>query len=311
MFEIIQYTSSYREQWNEFVRNSKNGTFLLNRDYMDYHSNRFIDNSMMIFRKGKLYAILPANIKGTELHSHQGLTYGGLLMSDKNSTMDTLEIFNLINQKIKELGVKVVIYKPVPHIYHSLAAEEDLYALFKLNAKLVVRNISSTIFQDNKLKFIESRKSGVRKALLNNVIVEESLNYTAFWDVLCANLSAKHNIKPVHNLSDIELLHSRFLDQIKLFVAKKDNVVIGGTVVYELGQVIHTQYIAATEEGKHIGALDLLFHILINEIYINIPIFDFGHSTEEAGHVLNERLIFQKEGFGGRGICYDTYRYEI
>lgn len=311
MFEIIQYTSSYREQWNDFVRNSKNGTFLLNRDYMDYHSNRFIDNSMMIFRKGKLCAILPANRKGTELYSHQGLTYGGLIMSDKNSTMDTLEIFNLINQKIKEQGVKVVIYKPVPHIYHSLAAEEDLYALFKLDAKLVVRNISSTIFQNNKLKFIESRKSGVRKALLNNVIVEESLNYTAFWDVLCTNLSAKHNTNPVHNLSEIELLHSRFPEQIKLFVAKKDNVVIGGTVIYELGQAIHTQYISATEEGKHIGALDLLFNVLINEIYINIPIFDFGQSTEEAGRVLNERLIFQKEGFGGRGICYDTYRYEI
>ena len=39
--------------------------------------------------------------------------------------------------------------------------------------------------------------------------------------------------------------------------------------------------------------------------------FDFGVSTEQRGSYLNEGLIFQKEGFGGRAICYDTYAIDL
>jgi hypothetical protein len=59
------------------------------------------------------------------------------------------------------------------------------------------------------------------------------------------------------------------------------------------------------------GALDLLFHELINNYYVDYPIFDFGQSTEQNGNYLNGGLIFQKEGFGGRGAVYETYRYTL
>lgn len=75
--------------------------------------------------------------------------------------------------------------------------------------------------------------------------------------------------------------------------------------------VVHTQYISANLEGKEIGALDLLFDYLINTEYSNYKIFDFGQSTENNGIYLNESLIFQKEGFGGRGVVYDIYEYEL
>jgi len=29
------------------------------------------------------------------------------------------------------------------------------------------------------------------------------------------------------------------------------------------------------------------------------------------GMHLNEQLIFQKEGFGGRGVVYETYKYNL
>lgn len=55
----------------------------------------------------------------------------------------------------------------------------------------------------------------------------------------------------------------------------------------------------------------MLFNHIINEVYANRCIFDFGKSTEQAGAFLNRNLIFQKEGFGGRGVCYDTYEYDL
>ena len=42
-----------------------------------------------------------------------------------------------------------------------------------------------------------------------------------------------------------------------------------------------------------------------------IAYFDFGKSTERHGEYLNEQLIFQKEGFGGRAVCYDTYVWTV
>lgn len=314
MFEIKEYSASDKRQWNDFVEKSKNGTFLFNRDYMDYHSDRFRDHSIMVLRKGALYALLPANLSGKQLYSHQGLTYGGLIMSSKASASEILEVFRYINEHLKSEGIESVIYKPTPYIYHKMPAQEDLYALFRLtNARIVARNISSTIYQDTKVKFIESRKSGIRKAMKAGLKIKESNDFTQFWKVLCDNLMSNHNVNPVHSLKEITLLADLFPKKIRLYVVEDEyGNTLGGTVIYEANeQVVHTQYISASPEGKALGALDLLFDYLINDRYLSVPVFDFGQSTENMGKYLNENLIFQKEGFGGRGVIYDIYEYNL
>ena len=312
MYRIEIYTSGQKNNWNTFVDNSKNATFLFYRDYMVYHANRFRDFSLMIYRKDKLFALLPANIENDILYSHQGLTYGGLLMSAKATVIDVLDTFNSINIFLKQNNIKKVIYKPSPYIYHLFPSQEDLYALFKTtDLHIVGRNISSTIYQENKIKFIESRKSGIRKALNNNVTVKLSEDFEAFWNILDTNLKNKYGVAPVHTLDEILLLQSRFPDNMKLYLAYQNDTPLGGTLVYLTKRVIHTQYISASVEGKELGVLDLLFDYLINHEYINYPIFDFGQSTEKMGNILNESLIFQKEGFGGRGVLYDIYEYNI
>lgn len=314
MFEIKRYTAQNKAEWNRFLETAKNATFLFNREYMDYHSDRFQDNSLMVYRKGALYALLPANVRGNTLYSHQGLTYGGLIMNKKATTAEIMEVFSLINQFVKDEGVEKVIYKPTPYIYHTVPAQEDLYALFRLtDAHVIGRNISSTIYQEDKIKFIESRKSGIRKAKNTHISIEESDDFGAFWEILESNLQLRYGVKPVHSLDEIKLLAGRFPDKIKLFLAKsEDGRALGGTVIYiTCPRVVHTQYISANLEGKENGALDLLFDYLINEKFCDYPIFDFGQSTEEQGRVLNESLIFQKEGFGGRGMLYDIYEYSL
>jgi hypothetical protein len=76
-------------------------------------------------------------------------------------------------------------------------------------------------------------------------------------------------------------------------------------------QVLHTQYISANPEGKACGAIDLLFDTLINDVYQDYPYIDFGKSTVSDSARLNYQLIFQKEGFGGRAVCYDTYEWML
>lgn len=310
--EIIRYRREDKELWNSFVSKARNATFLFDRNYMDYHADRFDDNSFMFYHKGKLKAVLPANVAGDTLYSHQGLTYGGLLLDKKATVEDVLECFDSLNSWLRENGISKVVYKALPWIYQQYPSEEDLYALtWKCKAQLISRDISSSIVVDNKLKFAESRKSGIRKALLLNIEVGESNDVDGFWHVLEDNLGNRYNAKPVHTSSEMKLLMSRFPNNIKLYVAKMNGEIVGGTLIYVTPQVVHTQYISASVEGKKHGALDLLFDYIINKVYANCRYFDFGKSTEQGGAYLNEPLIFQKEGFGGRGVCYDWYQWEL
>ena len=312
IFEVKRYLADNRDEWNSFVAKSKQGTFLFDRNYMDYHADRFLDHSLMVYRKGHLYALLPGNEHEQVFYSHQGLTYGGLLTTSKATTADIAETFKAINGYLHNQVFTTVVYKTIPWIYHELPAEEDLYALTNIcNARILVRHISSAIFLNRHLPFNESRKSGIRKALRNGVEVRETNDLSAFWKILDENLENKYGAKPVHTLPELCLLKSRFPSNIRLFMAYRGNEALGGTLLYVSRQVVHTQYISASVEGKAIGVLDLLFDYLINKKSWLEPYFDFGKSSDGDGHDLNASLIFQKEGFGGRGVCYDWYSYTV
>lgn len=312
MFEVRTYTRNDSAAWNDFVGRSKQGTFLFDRRYMDYHADRFMDHSLMVYRRGSLYALLPANACGETLHSHQGLTYGGLLTSKKTTAEEVCQTFAAINSHLQAEGFNHIVYKAMPWIYHRLPAEEDLYALTQVcKAQLLTREVSSTIVLDSRLPFAESRKSGLRKAQREGICVSESHDLNAFWNILNSNLHNKYGTAPVHSLAELQLLQSRFPKQIRLFMASKNGTPLGGTLLYLTPQVVHTQYISASPEGKRLGALDAIFDVLINQMAWQQRYFDFGKSTEEQGRRLNAPLIFQKEGFGGRGVCYDTYEWRL
>lgn len=312
MFEIKRYTGADAAEWNAFVATSKNGTFLFDRGYMDYHADRFTDFSLMIYRDGQLYALLPANVADGVLYSHRGLTYGGLVTGAEATAAATVELFRCMNEWLRGAGIVRVVYKALPWIYHRIPAEEDLYAIFRVcHATLLSREISSTIPGRDRLRWSHGRKCGVNKARNNGITVEQSDDLRAFWQVLDSNLGRKYGVRPVHTVEEMELLRSRFPERIRLYVARRQGEVLGGTVLYLTGKVVHSQYISACEEGKRLGAIDAIFDKILNHDFADAAFFDFGKSTEDGGHRLNDSLIFQKEGFGGRGVCYDTYEWTL
>ena len=313
MFEIRRYTAERADEWNAFVAASKNGTFLFDRRYMDYHGDRFEDCSLMVYFKSRLYALLPANRLDDTLYSHQGLTYGGLVMSDSSTTALVRELFREMNDWLREAGVRKVVYKHVPWIYASLPAEEDLFALANVcRASLSSRDVGSVVMLNRRLKFSTLRSRCVKKALKAGVEIRESQDCSEFWPLLEANLKAKYDARPVHSLGEIALLRSRFPRQIRLLVACREGRVIGGTLLYICARTVKTQYISANEEGRRVGALDLLFTTLMDQCSENgAEYFDFGTSNLPDNNDLNDSLIFQKEGFGGRAVCYDIYEYSL
>ena len=312
MVEIRLYSPQCEAEWNAFVDRSKNGTFLLDRRYMDYHSDRFADSSLMVYRDGRLFALLPANRVGARLCSHGGLTYGGLLTGTDATAQAVIEAFEAINAFLRSEGITGVTYKAIPWIYHRVPAEEDLYALFRVcGARLVAREISSAIILPHRLKWHRDRRYGINRCRNNGVEISRSDDFEAFWPLLDDNLMRSHGVHPVHSLDEIRLLKGRFERSIVLYVARREGVVLGGTVLYITPQVVHAQYISASPEGKALRVIDAIYNKILNEDFADGLYFDFGKSTEDCGRVLNTSLIYQKEGFGGRGVCYDTYEWDV
>ena len=118
-YKIERYTPDKESEWNSFVDSSRNGTFLHKRGYMDYHAHRFADHSLMFYCRTELAAILPAHIKDDSFCSHNGLTYGGLLLPDSTTTAEVLELFGVMLKYLNtNTATTRIIYKPTPHIYH-------------------------------------------------------------------------------------------------------------------------------------------------------------------------------------------------
>ena len=312
--EIVRYNSSLKGEWDAFVRGAKNSTFLFLRDYMDYHAERFVDVSLMFYDNGVLRALLPANYCCDDkvVVSHGGLTYGGFILSADAKGCEVLALFEGTMRWFRnELATTRLVYKPVPYIYSSLPAQEDLYALFRVGARLVGRSLSSAVDNVCRQGFSELRRRKVAKAAKSGVRYFCSDDYAGYWAILSDVLGKRHSCAPVHSLEEIQLLSSRFPENIKLYAAFNLDVMLAGCVVYETTNVAHIQYIAASDEGRAVGALDGLFDYLFNNVYRDVRFVDFGISTENGGTVLNEGLLFQKEGFGGRGVVYDTYEIDL
>ena len=311
MITLKKYQASDKMIWNNFINSSRVNTFLFQRDFIEYHSDRFEDFSIMIYRKNKLEAVLPGNTKEGSFYSHQGLTYGGLVTSTKLTATDVLTIFHELSIFLQESEIKEVYYKAIPLIYQKQPMQEDIYALFRLKATKISCTLSSTIFKEYKIPFVESRKSGIRKARNAGVTIKLSNDFSSFWEILDYNLSNNYGVKPVHTLEEITKLKNLFPDNIVLVSSTINEKIIAGTVLFLMNNLIHVQYISANEEGKQIGAIDLMFDEIINNLFPAISIIDFGHSNEDSGNYLNEQLIFQKEGFGGRGVVYEIFHYKL
>lgn len=308
---FIKYSQNYHQVWNQFVDESKNGTFILKREYMEYHSDRFTDFSLLVYANNKLVALLPASIHGDEVRSHGGLTYGGLIVGRKMSAQLMLEIMTGLVFYLKDAGIVRLIYKRVPYIFYNYPSDEDLYALFRCNALLTSRNISTSILMRDRIRFSERRRRNIQKAVKMNLTFRQTNDFKSFYAILSELLETKYKTKPVHSLSELEYLREHFPDNIKLFASYNDTRMLAGVIIYETPLVAHTQYITSTLEGKSCGALDFCFNKLINEVYNDKEYFDFGTSNENRGMILNEGLIEQKQEFGARGVAYDEYTINI
>ena len=311
MIELLRYAASNRETWNALNAQARNGHFLFDRNFMEYHADRFQDSSYIFLDESKPIGLLPANCSGDTLYSHQGLTFGGLVLDQRATSVRVLEMLDMLLPDLQSREIRRIVYKPLPLIYHRSPAQEDLYALFRLGARLVRRDVTTTIDYAAPGARSKRRQRGVKKALKANLDIAESHDWEGFWIVLADTLKLKHGVTPTHTVQEITRLAKLFPTSIRLYTAQAEGRALAGVVMFETANVAHAQYIAGSAEGRDVGALDGLFDFLIDRYSSTHRFFDFGISNEDGGRVLNEGLVTQKEEFGGSTVVHDVYELAI
>lgn len=311
-YKIQKYSSEHCELWNQFVTQAKNATFLFHRDFMEYHQDRFDDFSLLIFdEKNHLKAILPANRVNDVLYSHQGLTYGGLVLNQKSKLQEVIGMMYSLLKFLNENTISSLQLKQLSTIYHESPSDEMEYLSFILNAKLIRRDSLSVINLETDFEFSSSRAEGIKRGTDFGLEFKEEQDFTSFWnEILIPNLEQKYNTKPVHSLEEITYLKSKFPNNIRQFNVYKEGKIIAGTTVFESDFVAHSQYISADDSKNTTGSLDFLHNRLITYTFRNKKYFDFGISNENQGRNINQGLLFWKEGFGARTLVQNFYEIE-
>ncbi len=278
---------------------------------MDYHSDRFQDYSLMVFDENKLVSVLPANRVEDALFSHQGLTYGGLVLGQKAKLSTTISIFQSILKFLNENDFRTLTIKELPDFYCDTFSNELDYCLFILKAKLIRKDSLSVIDLTKPYFITKTRKESIRRGEKNRLIIKEELNFELFWnEILIPNLDKKHQVKPVHTIEEMVLLQSRFPNNIRHFNVYHNDKIVAGTTVFITDKVAHPQYISGNSQKNELGSLDYLYNHLITDVFKDNQIFDFGISNEAQGMKINEGLLFWKESFGAKTVTQGFYEVE-
>lgn len=303
MIEVRRYSAEYQQEWDTFVAQSINSSFLFYRDYMEYHSDRFEDFSLMVYAKNKLISLVPANLSTAGLISHQGLTFGALLLGHKYHYTHVLEMLNAILLFLKQDNIPSFKLKLQPYFYQQNLAQELSLVLFR--NRIAFTTSLGTALYTKKFQF-PKRCVRSNKLRLYEKIFSEDL--ALFWKILEENLLERHEAKPVHSLAEITQLKTRFPDNIQLLCLqnKENHRIEAGALLYLNSNNVKVQYFASTEEGRKNRVSDVLYYTIIATYKDRYDFIDFGTCEKEA-HQANIALLETKEKFGAHAFPIHTF----
>ena len=201
----------------------------------------------------------------------------------------------------------------MPHIYHQTPSDDDLYALFRVRATCVRRDLSCAIDLLNRREPSSRRKRSLKKALSRGVqVVEGSQFLSELWKLTTENYQRRLGARPVHTDAEIRHLYDLFPRNIKFVVGFLNEEIIAGVVLFSTSSVTHAQYIASSEVGYDVCALDAVFDYAIEQASTERQrFFDFGTSNQEEGRYLSTNVYDFKIEFGAGGVVHEFYDIDL
>ena len=310
-YTVQRFLPAQAAQWNAFIAQAKNATFLFHRDFMEYHRDRFDDYSLVVTENEKWVSVLPANALGNEIHSHQGLSYGGLVVLPSIRTADYFAILSSIGDFLTAEGFLKLHIKPLPRIYEQTFSDEMAQALFVMNAQQTRSDLYLVVDKNQPYQPNRNRKRALKVAQDLGIEIKEETQYDAFWnEVLTPNLQQRFGVNPVHFLAEMTQLSAAFPEQIKLFNAYLDGTLKAGCVLFVMNNVVHFQYSSGTDDRMDTAALDVLFDYVIQRYHPTHHV-SFGNVSEQNGMKINQGLAYWKESFGAKPIVQQYFTIHL
>ncbi|SMD08743.1 GNAT family N-acetyltransferase [Sporomusa malonica] len=323
MLKIEIYNQSHQKDWDNFIGTSRNGTFMQQRTFLNYHPpGRFVDCSLMVYNShGNLIAVIPAaqKMEGQKkvFSSYPGASHGGIIVDQKFGTYEAMALVPLLTEYCKSNDFNAIQIKMVPRIYHFWPSDEIDFALryygFSISTNELATALPIKELANASDHLIESTQRNIRKAQRLGVTIEESNDLATYWGILTDNLKQKHHAQPTHTLAEITDLTNRYPQSIKLSASFLQGEMVSGVVIFLLNsRVINCFYIASNNKYQTLRSLELLFYKLISwGMEKGYDYLDWGISTENKGLMINQGLFEFKEKFGGRGILRESYYLDL
>lgn len=316
-----RFFSADRDSWESFVRESNNGTIFHERKFLSYHPDgRFDDHSLVIEKKGKILALLPAAAALRDglncLVSHPGSSYGGPVYRADLSIRDAFSIVQGLVDHSKKEGFQRLQLTLPPAIYQQRVSNYIDFALVKSGFSYQKREVSSMLNiedspEENLARFKPSHRTALRRAQKQGVEIRESDDFSSFYSILKQNLKIRHEVQPTHSLPELERLRKLYPNAIRLFGAFHEGQMVAGVVNFNANRnVALAFYISHDENHQHLRAVNLLFYEIIrwcNER--DFRYLDFGIFTVNMDP--NFGLGRFKENFGASGVFRDTFSLDL
>ena len=293
--QVQKYHLENTAEWNAFVKQSVNGSFLLERDFMDYHQERFEDHSLMMFIEGQLMCCIPAHVKEGVFYSHRGLSYAGLIISAA-AVKNLDKIVDALLEYVKGLAFAKAELQLPPISYQFL--NKEIAAVLEHKGFTPNRKLhNQSVALDQEIQVSPKKSIGYRNGKFEGLRMETTNDFRSFWEeVLTPQLAERYHSKPVHSLIEIELLASRFPENIIQYNVYREGALLAGITFFIKGNIVKSQYTASSPDGLKTDAVAYIYMEAMKEFKEKgCSLMDYGPVNEKDGSVNRGLQRFKKQ----------------
>lgn len=318
MITVKRYDEDQEKEWDDFVSSSNNGTIFHLQKFLSYHPEGRFDWHHLIFeKKGHVVALLPGELKDNKLKSPAGASFGGFVTQD--ISYDSIEeIVTTFLRYCKRKKVKEIYLTPPPIVYSRFMTMNIDYALMYHGFRYE-KHLYSSVVNLRKMNdlydFDKRARNAIRKAERSGVEIFINEDYESFYSILVEN-KKKFNLSPTHTLKELETLKQLLPDMLKLFLAYKDGILVGGSLIFICNsKTLIDFYIALDYKYQEYRPInEVLYKIIKWGRENNYEYFDIGVNQDTASDNpmdLNKSLVSFKASMGARCFFRSTFHYRM
>ena len=302
------------KDWDALVEGAPNGHLMARSGFFRYHADRFEDASLFIRRGRRPLGVLPANRVGETLWSHQGVSFGGLILHPRTHFNHVEAAVSALLEHLRSGGIKSLMYRPAPHPYQVFPREEDVFFLEQAGARRVDTKLHSMILCGEPTALTaktwnhtvkRSREAGL------TVRAGGDADLPAVWALVEAALE-RHSQRAVHSLDDLALLRQRFPDEVLFMLAESgEGELLSGQVLLRSARTLTLLYVGDAPAGREVNAGTLLLDQVMKAPEHAGSWFDLGQWCDTGSRQGSDSLLQFKEAAGGRLIQRHTWQLDL